>query len=112
MTKRDAGIRRWANEIAAFRRFAGLTQSDLAKAVGVERDQISSIENGRILPTWKVALAMTRELAVLELARKLDGFDHEKPFTELAAVSRLYGLDTARHMMEAAPDKDGIPGRG
>jgi putative transcriptional regulator len=39
---------------------AGLTQADLAAAVGVSRQTVISIENGRYLPSLLLAFRMAR----------------------------------------------------
>ncbi|MBP0990559.1 MAG: helix-turn-helix transcriptional regulator [Oscillospiraceae bacterium] len=44
------------NGVAAIRKEKSLSQSDLAKAVGVSRNTISSIETGQFTPTAKLAL--------------------------------------------------------
>lgn len=44
------------NNLAAVRKERGLSQSDLAKLVGVSRNTISSIETGQFNPTAKLAL--------------------------------------------------------
>ena len=44
------------NNLAAVRKERGLSQSDLAKMVGVSRNTISSIETGQFNPTAKLAL--------------------------------------------------------
>ena len=46
------------NNLAAVRKERGLSQSDLAKAVGVSRNTISSIETGQFNPTAKLALIL------------------------------------------------------
>lgn len=44
------------NNLPAIRKEKGLSQSDLAKLVGVSRNTISSIETGQFNPTAKLAL--------------------------------------------------------
>lgn len=44
------------NNLPAIRKEQGLSQSDLAKLVGVSRNTISSIETGQFNPTAKLAL--------------------------------------------------------
>ena len=44
------------NDLPALRKEQGLSQSDLAKLVGVSRNTISSIETGQYAPTAKLAL--------------------------------------------------------
>ena len=44
------------NNLAEVRKEKGLSQSELAKMVGVSRNTISSIETGQFNPTAKLAL--------------------------------------------------------
>ena len=44
------------NDLAEVRKEKGLSQSELAKMVGVSRNTISSIETGQFNPTAKLAL--------------------------------------------------------
>ena len=46
------------NELPSLRKERGLSQSDLAKLVGVSRNTISSIETGQYSPTAKLALLL------------------------------------------------------
>ena len=46
------------NNLPAIRKEKGLSQSDLAKLVGVSRNTISSIETGQFCPTAKLALVL------------------------------------------------------
>ena len=46
------------NHLASVRKEKGLSQSDLAKMVGVSRNTISSIETGQFCPTAKLALIL------------------------------------------------------
>lgn len=46
------------NNLAAIRKEKGLSQSELAKTVGVSRNTISSIETGQFNPTAKLALIL------------------------------------------------------
>ena len=46
------------NNLAAVRKEKKLSQTDLAKMVGVSRNTISSIENGQFNPTAKLALIL------------------------------------------------------
>jgi len=39
------------NDIQAIRREKGISQNQLAKAIGIRRDELSIIENGHRLPT-------------------------------------------------------------
>lgn len=57
MTDKDNGLI-LRNHLAAVRKERGLSQSDLAKLVGVSRNTISSIETGQFNPTAKLALIL------------------------------------------------------
>lgn len=57
MKERDDGLV-LHNNLPAVRREKGLSQSDLAKLVGVSRNTISSIETGQFNPTAKLALIL------------------------------------------------------
>ena len=57
------------NRVAECRKSKNLSQSDLAKLVGVSRNTISSIETGQFEPTAKLALLLCVAL--------------DKPFEEL-----------------------------
>lgn len=46
------------NKLAEVRKEKGLSQSELAKMVGVSRNTISSIETGQFNPTAKLALIL------------------------------------------------------
>ena len=46
------------NHLKEIRSEQGLSQSDLAKTVGVSRNTISSIETGQFTPTAKLALLL------------------------------------------------------
>lgn len=46
------------NNLAAIRKEKNLSQSELAKTVGVSRNTISSIETGQFNPTAKLALIL------------------------------------------------------
>ena len=46
------------NRLPAIRKEKGLSQSDLARMVGVSRNTISSIETGQFNPTAKLALIL------------------------------------------------------
>lgn len=48
------------NRVRELRRGTGLTQAELAGAVGVSRNTINSIENGRYIPSLPLALALAR----------------------------------------------------
>ena len=57
MIEKDNGLV-LQNNLAAIRKEKGLSQSDLAKLVGVSRNTISSIETGQFNPTAKLALIL------------------------------------------------------
>jgi putative transcriptional regulator len=44
------------NQIRSYRQARGLTQDDLAQAVGVSRQSINAIERGRYTPSLALAL--------------------------------------------------------
>lgn len=46
------------NRLAEIRKEKGLSQTELAKTVGVSRNTISSIETGQYTPTAKLALLL------------------------------------------------------
>ncbi len=46
------------NKVAEIRKQKGLSQSELAKLVGVSRNTVSSIETGQYEPTAKLALLL------------------------------------------------------
>jgi putative transcriptional regulator len=48
------------NRVSELRAAAGLSQGELGKALGVSRQTINSIENGRYLPSLPLALAIAR----------------------------------------------------
>jgi putative transcriptional regulator len=48
------------NRVGELRMASGLSQGDLAKVLGVSRQTINSIENGRYLPSLPLALAIAR----------------------------------------------------
>jgi len=48
------------NSVRALRTRAGLSQADLAAAMGVSRQTINSIENGRYLPSLPLAISLAR----------------------------------------------------
>jgi putative transcriptional regulator len=50
--------------LRAHRSAAGLTQADLADAVGVSRKTINTIENGIFVPSTILALRLARHLGV------------------------------------------------
>ena len=66
-------MKNWVRE----RRSAvGLTQADLAAAVGVSRQTVISIENGRYLPSLPLAFRLARVFGV-PLERLFDPDDEE-----------------------------------
>lgn len=50
------------NNIRALRKAAGLTQEDLARALGVTRQTINAIENDKYDPTLGLAMRLDRLL--------------------------------------------------
>jgi putative transcriptional regulator len=48
------------NDVRERRRERGLSQADLAKALGVSRQTINSIETGRWVPSLALALSLGR----------------------------------------------------
>ncbi|HET8591552.1 MAG TPA: helix-turn-helix transcriptional regulator [Nakamurella sp.] len=48
------------NDVRAMRVASGLSQADLAKALGVSRQTVNSIEAGRYLPSLPLAFALAR----------------------------------------------------
>lgn len=50
------------NSIRSLRKAAGLTQEDLAQALGVTRQTINAIENGKYDPTLGLAMRLARFL--------------------------------------------------
>ena len=48
------------NTVRALRTRSGLSQGDLATAMGVSRQTINSIETGRYLPSLPLAIALAR----------------------------------------------------
>ncbi len=62
------------NRVRELRGDAQLSQSDLGDALGVSRQTINSIENGRYLPSLPLALAMARYFSTpVEQIFELDG---------------------------------------
>lgn len=55
---------RIGNRLKELRTDLGMTQAELAEAVGVARVSIVAIENGRFLPTIETALLISRALNV------------------------------------------------
>ena len=52
------------NRVKELRAKTGMTQAQLAEAVGIARVSILAIENGRFLPTIETALLISRALNV------------------------------------------------
>ncbi|HRY62174.1 MAG TPA: helix-turn-helix transcriptional regulator [Candidatus Paceibacterota bacterium] len=50
------------NEIKKFRTKLGITQEELAEKVGVRRETIVFLEQGKYNPSLKLALSIAREL--------------------------------------------------
>ncbi len=48
------------NDVRTIRAGLGLTQAELAQAVGVSRQTVNSIETGRYTPSLPLALAIAR----------------------------------------------------
>jgi putative transcriptional regulator len=55
---------RVGNRVKEWRTRKGMTQAELAEAVGVARVSIVAIENGRFLPTIETALLISNALQV------------------------------------------------
>ena len=51
---------RVANRLREYRTKAGITQEQLAQAIGVSRQTIISIERGRYIPSLSLALKIVR----------------------------------------------------
>jgi putative transcriptional regulator len=49
------------NRVSELRAGVGLSQGELGNALGVSRQTINSIENGRYLPSLPLALALARQ---------------------------------------------------
>ncbi|HEV3132764.1 MAG TPA: helix-turn-helix transcriptional regulator [Acidimicrobiales bacterium] len=54
------------NRVRELRMAAGISQGDLGSALGVSRQTVNSIENGRYLPSLPLAFAISRffEIAI------------------------------------------------
>ncbi|MFB7883450.1 helix-turn-helix transcriptional regulator [Microbacterium sp. NPDC056057] len=52
------------NSIRAVRESAGMTQADLARRVGVTRQTLIAIEQGRYSPTLELAFQLSRAFGV------------------------------------------------
>ncbi|MGA7146896.1 MAG: helix-turn-helix transcriptional regulator [Microbacterium sp.] len=55
---------RVTNTIRALREEAGLTQAELARRIGVTRQTLIAIEQGRYSPTLELAFQISREFGV------------------------------------------------
>lgn len=55
---------RVTNSIRAVRERAGMTQAELAKRIGVTRQTLIAIEQGKYSPTLELAFQITREFGV------------------------------------------------
>lgn len=57
------------NDVKGLRNGRGLSQAELAAAVGVSRQTVNAIETGRYLPSLPLAIALARffELSVEEV---------------------------------------------
>ncbi|MBD3940645.1 helix-turn-helix transcriptional regulator [Microbacterium sp. NEAU-LLC] len=55
---------RVTNSIRATREAAGMTQADLARAVGVTRQTLIAIEQGRYSPSLELAFQLARAFGV------------------------------------------------
>ena len=53
------------NDIQAVRKIKGYSQTQLAKVIGIRRDQLSIIENGHRLPTREMVEKIKKELDCL-----------------------------------------------
>jgi putative transcriptional regulator len=60
--KKPMSDERLGNRMKALRKEAGLTQSDLALAVGVTRKTINTVENGVFTPSALLALKIAHAL--------------------------------------------------
>ncbi|MFL5925670.1 MAG: helix-turn-helix transcriptional regulator [Gaiellaceae bacterium] len=60
------GLPSWPgwSKLRSLRFWSGLSQEELAAAVGASRKTISSLENGRSTPSLALARALARELSV------------------------------------------------
>lgn len=57
------GKEKVANRVKEYRLEQGLTQDDLARAVGVSRQSINAIERGRYVPSLSLALKFAQFFA-------------------------------------------------
>ncbi len=94
------------------RKDKGLTQSDLAKALGVDQSRISRIENGaldtfevRTLQEYAEALGGTLEVAIIM------GEDHIKIFDEYSQASPKSKVASAKPRKRKAKAKKAVANR-
>jgi putative molybdopterin biosynthesis protein len=73
--------------VRAFRQRLEMQQGDLAKAIGVSRQTLSSIESGDTIPSTQIALALARELRCR--VEDLFGLRCDKQVIEAEFVSRV-----------------------
>ena len=67
------------NRLRELRGNADLSQGELGDALGVSRQTINSIENGRYLPSLPLAIAIARYFETpVEAIFELDGKEDEK----------------------------------
>jgi putative transcriptional regulator len=67
------------NRVRELRGCAQLSQGDLADALGVSRQTINSIENGRYLPSLPLAIALARYFSTpVEQIFQPDGKENEE----------------------------------
>ena len=75
--------------LQVFRKDAGLTQADLAEAVGISRQAYAAIEAGRAVPSTEVALRLGRRLhTTVEELFRLDDDSND------AVEAELIGADS------------------
>jgi transcriptional regulator with XRE-family HTH domain len=60
----SAGQRGVGARIRAFRKAAGLTQSELAEAVGIEPESVNRIENAKLNPSSQTLHRVARSLGI------------------------------------------------
>ncbi|MEO5804108.1 MAG: helix-turn-helix transcriptional regulator [Verrucomicrobiota bacterium] len=86
-------LSRWEIElgerIAAQRRYAGSSQSELAKKLGLTRDQLSSIEIGRVPLRFWTGWKLCHVLNLNPLWLLLGGDLPEQPFTDINLTPHL-----------------------
>ncbi len=64
MTRRHAEDRGFVSRLREARQAHGLTQAELAEAVGVTRKTVNTIENAVFVPSTVLALKLARALGV------------------------------------------------